>query len=283
VVVRVTCPECGHSNHPDAPRCDACGVVAAPAVPVARPPAGTFARPVVIHVRHPEGEPPRVTLSYLGLGAVAALVFTLTPLLKYMGWFLASLVHEMGHCAAAWAVGCPAFPAIRLDGHAAAVHGDQSTIFALGIWVGLGFFTWRRRDNRSVLVAGGAATLVYPLLAFTGVREWIFLLAGHLGELAIAGVFFWRAFVGGFTRSRAERVAYAACAWYLLAANIWLSGGLLFDEGVRQWYRGSGSFGLVNDYLRLAGSLHVGLSAVAFTMLLVSLAVLPLAWRLSRR
>ena len=34
---------------------------------------------------------------YLGLGLVTAPIFALTPLLGFMGWFLASLVHEMGH------------------------------------------------------------------------------------------------------------------------------------------------------------------------------------------
>lgn len=258
---RTTCPACGHGNHPDAPRCDACGR------PAALPP-----KPPLLVRR--EDRP----LVYLGLGAVAAVAFTLTPLLKYMGWFLASLVHEAGHCAAAWAVGCPSIPAIRLDGHAAAVHGDQSKVFAACVLVALGIYAWRKRS-----IPLGALALLYPLLAFTGARDWVFLLAGHLSELAIGGVFFWRALVGGFTETRAERVAYAACAWYLVIANIWLAGGLIFSEGVRQWYRGSGSFGLTNDYLRLANSLHVGVGVVAFFMLLVSLAALPVAWRFALR
>jgi hypothetical protein len=214
----------------------------------------------------------------LAIGVAGALVFTLTPLLKYMGWFLASLVHEAGHCLAAWVAGCPSFPAIRLDGHAAAVHGDQSTIFALGVMAGLGYLAYRRRS-----IPIGVGALLYPAVAFTGARDCVFLVAGHLTEIAIGGVFFWRALVGGFTSSRAERAAYAACAWYLVGANVWLAGGLLFSESVRTWYRGSGSFGLVNDYLRLAGLLHVGLGFVAFVMLALSLAALPVAWRLAKR
>jgi hypothetical protein len=217
-------------------------------------------------------------LVYLGIGAVAALAFTVTPLLKYMGWFLASLVHETGHAAAAWAMGCPAIPAIRLDGHAAAVHGEQSKIFAACVLVALGIYAWRRRSKLL-----GALAIVYPLLAFTGVRDGLFLLAGHLSEIAFGGVFFWRALVGGFTQSRAERAAYAACAWYFVVSNVWLAGGLIFSESVRAWYRGSGSFGLENDYLRLAKSLHVGVGAVAFFMLLVALATLPVAWRFALR
>ena len=217
-------------------------------------------------------------LVYLGIGAVAAIAFTLTPLLKYMGWFLASLCHEAGHAAAAWAMGCPAVPAIRLDGHAAAVHGEQSRIFATCVLIAIAIYAWRMRSK-----ALGAVALAYPVFAFTGVRDAFFLLAGHLSEIAFAGVFFWRALVGGFTQTRAERVAYGACAWYLVLGNIWLAGGLIFSDSVRAWYRGSGSFGLENDYLRLAKSLHVGVGVVAFFMLLVALAALPVAWRFALR
>jgi len=260
---RIACPECGHRNHPDAPRCDACGLPSAAALPP-EPPG------IVRHEDNP--------LVYLGIGLVAAIAFTLTPVLRFMGWLLSSLVHETGHCAAAWAAGCPAIPAIRLDGHAAAVHGEQSTVFALGVLLGLGYFAWRKR---SVLL--GALALLYPLLAFTGLRDVIFLLAGHLSEIAFGGVFFWRALVGGFTQSRPERALYATCAWYLVLSNVWLSGGLMFSEGMRQWYHGSGSFGLTNDYLVLARSLQTGLGTIAFPMLLVALAALPVAWRFALR
>jgi len=258
---RKTCPACGHANHADAPRCDKC----------ARPSAVLPPRPPVIA----RADRPLV---YLGIGAVAAIAFTLTPLLKYMGWFLAALVHEAGHAAAAWAMGCPAIPAIRLDGHAAAVHGEQSRIFAACVLVALAICAWRRRSKALAAIAA-----LYPLFAFTGVRDGFFLLAGHLSEIAFGGVFFWRALVGGFTQTRAERVAYGACAWYLVLGNVWLSGGLMFSESVRVWYRGSGSFGLTNDYLMLARSLHVGVGVVAFVMLLVALASLPVAWRFAAR
>jgi hypothetical protein len=259
---RIPCTACGHRNHPDAPRCDACGTPNQ-----ALPPA-----PPLIEAR--EDSP----LVYLGLGAVLALAFTLTPLLRYMGWFLSSLVHETGHCAAAWAVGCPSIPAIRISGEAAAVHGEQSTIFALGVLVGIAYCAWRKRS-----IPLGAVALLYPLVAFTGLRDAFFLLAGHLGEIAFGGIFLWRALVGGFTHSRPERVTYATCAWYLIASNVWLAGGLMFSESVRQWYGRSGSFGLVNDYLRLAKSWHMGVGAVAFFMLLVAIASVPVAWRFALR
>jgi len=65
---------------------------------------------------------------YLAAGLATAPLLAATPLLRTMGWFLASLTHETGHAATAWFFGMPAVPAIRLDGHAAAVHGGQVTV-----------------------------------------------------------------------------------------------------------------------------------------------------------
>ena len=52
-------------------------------------------------------------MAKLGMGALLAPVFSLTPILQYMGWFLGSLCHEIGHSVVAWVFGMPAFPAIR--------------------------------------------------------------------------------------------------------------------------------------------------------------------------
>src|SRR3954469_8377582 len=90
----------------------------------------THARPRLVASRpihHQRFEP---WLS-LGIGLVTAPVFAWTPILQYMGWFLASLVHEMGHAAFAWFCGMPAVPAISIAGYAAAVHSDQSMFLAL--------------------------------------------------------------------------------------------------------------------------------------------------------
>jgi len=284
--VRAPCPECGHRNSEQSLVCDLCGEV------LRRPPAAPSRAPraTVVHVRHEErapfGEPLSTTLRYVALGVALAPVFTFTPILRYMGWFLSSLVHEMGHCAVAWAAGCPAFPAIRIDGHAAAVHSERVPFLCLvflGILCWLAWNAWRHRQGRGRLLLFGGAALFYPLFAFTGLRELFFLLGGHLGELAFAGVFLWRGLVGGFTETRSERVAYLTVGSYLVGNNLWLSGGLIFDEGVRAWYRGSGSFGLTNDYLRVSHEvLGAGLGAVAFGMLLVTLAVPVLVWLLAR-
>ncbi len=215
---------------------------------------------------------------FLLIGLVLAPVFSLTPLLQYMGWFLGSLTHEMGHTAVAWAAGCPAFPAIRLDGHAAAIHQAQSLPLALAVWCGLGYLAWQRRGAWFALPA------VYPLFAFTGLREFFFLCGGHLGELTFAAIFFWRALVGGYTDSASERAAHATVAWFLFFRNLFLSGGLLLSEAARAAYAANGSFGLRNDYIRIADDLlGVDLGVVAFFSLVLVLLVPAAAWFIAER
>ena len=229
-------------------------------------------------------EPLRVPLAYLGLGLLFAPVFTFTPLLRYMGWFLASLVHETGHCAFSWLAGSWSFPAISLAGHAMASHGPQSVALCFVIWAILGTTAWQLRHRRGWLIGLGAATLVYPLFAFTDLKETVFLVGGHVGELIFAGIFLWRAIVGGFTESRAERALYAMLGFFLIGQNLWLAGGLMWSAEVQEWYAGSGSFGLTNDYIRLARDvLRVELSAVAGMMFLAALTVLPASWFAARR
>ncbi len=217
-------------------------------------------------------------------GAALAPVLTFTPVLRYAGWFLGSLFHETGHAAAGWALGCAAYPAIRLDGHAAAVHAEWSAGIALLVTAALAALAWRQRGHRVRCGMLVAAALAQVLLAFTSAREAVFLAAGHLGEIAFAVFFLARGIAGGFTESLAERVAHAALSAYLLGRNLWLSGGLLWSEDVRVWYEDSGSFGLVNDYARLAGECFgVPLATVAAGSFVVAVAAVPAAVLLGRR
>jgi hypothetical protein len=202
-----------------------------------------------------------------------------------MGWFLSALPHEMGHSIFSCYVGMPAYPAISLQGHAAAIHQPQVLVLALLIWAGLGWATWALRRHRVARVFVGLAVLTYPMLAFMHTpRELMHLLGGHLGELAFATVCFWRTLSGGFTKSRAERGLYAILGWHLLCQNLWMCWGLINDAGARAAYRGNGSFGLTNDYIRVAEDvLSWSLPSVATLMFVVSLCVLPLSvllWRL---
>jgi hypothetical protein len=218
----------------------------------------------------------------VGLALAAALLWV--PALRFMGWLLGSLFHETGHVAFAWFVGCPAFPAISLTGHAAAFHQEQQGAVLLLVGGGLvGLAVQAARSGRLRGLAFGALAAWVPAAFLTPVREVGFLLSGHLGELAFAGVFLWRARTGRAIETEGERPLYAALGAYLVARNALLCFGLAFVPAARDAYRSNGSFGLENDYVRVAGDwLHVPLPVVAVFMLVLSLAVVPLAWAASR-
>lgn len=237
------CPRCGRAATTDDLACALCGeVLRRPRVDAPAPSA-----------TRPTGRAPlRGRWTVLGVGVLLAPVLTLTPVLRYMGWFLGSLCHETGHAAAAWAVGCPAFPAIRLDGHAAAVHREQQPLLVALALAGLLAFAWRARRHPARLTLAAALLAAYPIVALTPVREGLFLLAGHLGELAFASVFVVRGLDGGFSGSFAERCAHAGVAAYLVLRNARLAFGLLTSDAAREAYEASGSFGLVNDLLRFS-------------------------------
>ena len=72
--------------------------------------------------------------------------------------------------------------------------------------------------------------------------------------------------------------------WYFVGKNAVLAAGLLFSDQARATYDSNGSFGLENDYIRLARDvLHVPLSAVAGGMLLAAGAAVVAAVLLGRR
>ena len=287
LAVGQACPACGRENADGALVCALCGEllrrVQAVQPPIPEPqsaPAQPFA-PV-----EPASDP-REPWIYLGIGAITAPAFALTPLLGFMGWFLASLVHEMGHAAVAWILGMPAVPAISLEGHAAAVHSEPSLPLALLVWGGLAAAAWRLIAGRPRWIALAAVVVLYPALAFTRAGECLHLLAGHGGELAFATLALWKALDGGFTESRVERGLYGTVGWHLLGKNVILCGGLLFSSSSREAYAENGSFGLTNDMIRVAEDvLGWRLQSVALLVLVASLGVVPAAlalWRVSSR
>ena len=224
---------------------------------------------------------------YLGIGLLTAPLFGLTPLVRLMGWFLGALTHEMGHALVAWCFGMPAFPAISLTAEAAAIHGEQVMLFVLLIWGAGCYGAWRIPHKGLRFTMLPVAAVLYPLFAFTGLKELLFLVGGHVGELVFGAVCLHRCLHGGFSESRLERGLYGTVGWFLIGSNVLLAGGLMFSASRKALYASNGSFGLKNDYLRLAEDvLGMPLEAIACGMGLVAL-VTPLvafvAWRLSER
>jgi hypothetical protein len=294
-VLAHTCPHCGRPAEELSLTCGLCGNVLRRereqrlGSPGAAPVAGGESAAQSFSFRTGEAAEPESSRAklepwlYLGIGLASAPVFAWTPILQYMGWFLASLVHEMGHAGFAWLCGMPAVPAISLGGHAAAVHGEQSVLLALLIAAGIGTAAWQALAGRARWIALASVAALYPLVAFSGAKELLHLLAGHGAEIAFATLCLWKALDGGFTNSRLERALHGTLGWYLLGKNASLCWGLMHSARARSHYRTNGSFGLTNDYIRVAEDvLGCRLPTVAFGMLALCVLVFPAAWALWR-
>lgn len=291
------CPRCGTVNGEDRFSCRLCSEMLRKR-PAEVPHESLFAPGTTTRSPVPEARPHMVVAengaggmsittegyAYAGIGLALATVIHFVPILGFFNWFLSALFHETGHCVFAWAMGQPAFPAISLGGHAAAVHQGQSLFLTLAICAGLGFAAWKTRGHRGRFICLTTLAILQPMLAFSGAKDVLFLLGGHLGELAFGAIFLWRAFTGGFTANKLERVLYGTLACHLIGENVMLCGGLLFSQAARLEYAGNGSFGLTNDFLRLANDqLGVSLGTVAFGMLVVSLLTIPVACWMGHR
>jgi hypothetical protein len=300
----IDCPACGHPAADEALSCSMCGEVlrrepttapgpqtgrgldaaglpvASSSPPPGRPGFGRVADEPEITVEVPRriaGLPE--PLFWFLAGVPLALLFASGPFMRSYAWFLGALFHEFGHTLAGLAFGLPSFPAISLRGHAVTVHQDQVLVMVWAILATLGYGAWHFRARRGVAIPLGVAAAIYPLIAFTGAKEFVFVVAGHCGELAFAWLCLFRAFAGmEFRWGAVERGAYSAVGWLFVGSNVGLCWGLATSAVARDDYSGSGSFGLTNDYIRVAEDvLGWSLPGVAWLMLLVSLLPVPLA------
>ena len=81
--------------------------------------------------------------------------------------FFGMWLHELGHAAAAWMCGFPAFPGPWLT----AIGAERSYFFALMLAAGLGSLVWRGKESEDrVLMAGGIAGLVLLFIGTLGLK-----------------------------------------------------------------------------------------------------------------
>lgn len=232
----------------------------------------------------PPSEPAWAPWLFLGAGALGAALASFLPLAAYMGHFVSALTHEMGHCAVGFLFGYPSIPAISLAGEAVSVHHGRSWFVLAVVWSALAFGATRVRAGGPRVAALAGVALVYPALAFTQARELLFLAGGHLGELAFATLALWRALTGGFTESSGERALYGVLGWALVAHNVRLAFGLATSAVARAEYHANVSFGVPNDYVRIAGEVFgCSLASVGAVMTALGVAALPSALWLARR
>ena len=185
--IATTCPRCGRRLDGSELACSMCGQLlrkeARPAIETdrsgTRPESANATSPTrthaIVRVEHEQRihDAPEAAWQpwlYLAIGLVTAPVFGFTPILQFMGWFLASLVHEMGHATVAWLCGMPAMPAISLAGHAAAVHQEQSKFLLALVVLGLATLAWKFLAGAWRWVAIGIVATVLPAVALTEAR-----------------------------------------------------------------------------------------------------------------
>ncbi|MBK8596662.1 MAG: hypothetical protein IPP07_10360 [Holophagales bacterium] len=215
--------------------------------------------------------------------ALRALAVAFVPSIL-LGWFfpfrvmgegISFLIHELGHTLVAWFFGCSAMPAIVMT-----IVFEQSRVFAALVWGGLVFLAVKYRRAPRWNVGLAVLAVLYPLVAFTQAYVAAFDLGGHLAEVAFATWAFHRAVRG--ERPEWERPVWAFFAFYLVARNVKLFGGVALSAAARTDYLTIAITGQ-NDLVKLAERTGVALTALAamtaIVFLVVPLGVLALALR----
>ena len=213
----------------------------------------------------PDAAEARRAWLFLGLGLLALPLQSL-PFVRGATGILSAIAHELGHTAAGWLSGCASIPRLAPGHYADTLIGQQSPILAFALCAVVAritWFAWRPERSTSVKVVVTTLAVVYPLVIFTGLREVVFLWAGHGFEVVFAGICFWRAYTGGYTESTAERGAYSVCGWALLSMNLTLFLGLIYSLETRAVYLAGSPSGWPNDLVRVASAWGMSLGTVA--------------------
>lgn len=225
----------------------------------------------------------------LGFGLVAAIVVYWLPFTRFVFSALVTLFHELGHAVAGWLMGYPSVPAFDLVyGGGLTSHGEFQRAIAVAIALGFAYLGWLFRENRKSMAIIGTVFLVW---LFFVTREWrreiVFASAGHLGELILAGIFFYKALAGtGWRAPEIERPLGAFVAFFVQMHTMLFAWRLLRDPSFFDWYREGKGGALMNDLELIALNLQIwlgltpGIQGVARALLVFSIVptVVALIW-----
>lgn len=293
IIAGMPCPKCGFENAEHAPECARCGVIFAkltretPHVPEYVPPY------VVEEERVSDGRMGREELKILGAGLAAAILVYTIPFTRYVFSLLVTLFHEFGHAVMGWLMGYPSIPAFDfVYGGGLTHHGAFQLAIALAIAAGFGWLGWLFRQNRKALAIVGVVFLVWLFLV---TKEWrrelAFAMAGHLSELILAGIFFYKALAGvGWRNPGVERPLGAFAAFFVQIHSMLFALRLVRDPAFLDWYREGKGGALMNDLDRVAADLNIYLgwnpeiAGVAKMLLVFSLVPMAVAlvWHFER-
>jgi hypothetical protein len=263
-----SCPKCGFEQAEGLEACELCGVIFAkipaelPGAPSPAAAAGPSAAPASDVL--PTAAPHLSTydLALLGGGLLAAILLSALPFTRFVLSALVTLLHELGHAAVAWALGCPAVPAFDLV-YGGGVTYHQSFEPPLAVLVG-GLFVaagwWLRRRPRAV-VAVAILGLVWLLIVVSPWRRSVAIsAAGHAAEMLFAGLFLWMALSGvGWRSPEVERPLGSFVAFFVSLHTLAFASRLRSDDAyLAEYLRGKGG-ALMNDLEHVALDLKIWL------------------------
>lgn len=153
----------------------------------------------------------------LGIGTVlGALLIAFFPTISFLLHPLITIVHELGHAAAAWAFGCPAIPAFDFNyGGGVTAKTDRQLPLLILIYVILGLGCYFFRKNRLTVALLVGLIILHIACVLTTMDEFLFSFMGHGTELIIAGVFIYRAISGSSIIHQVERPLYATLGMFM--------------------------------------------------------------------
>jgi hypothetical protein len=210
---------------------------------------------------HVETDPPEAPpWKLVAAGAIAAAGAHLVPPVAFLLRPLVTLLHELGHAATAWLLGCPAVPAFDFVYGGGVTH-HQYFKLPLGIligavWVWLGWTF--RRNPRTLALIGLAAAVWLIAISSEWRREVVIASMGHGGELILAAILLYMALAGvGWRMPEIERPLGAFAAFFVQFQTMGFAWRLRHDDAFLAWYRDGKGGAMMNDLEVMALDLRI--------------------------
>lgn len=253
------CPKCGQTAAFGALECERCGVIFAKATHGRTP----MPRPrIVEEERIGDGRIGRSELKIMGFGLVAAIAIYALPFTRFMFSAIVTLFHEFGHAVAGWLFGHVSIPAFDfVYGGGLTHYGAFRLPIAVAVACGFAYLAWLFRENRK---SAGIVAALFLIWLFFVTREWrreiAMASAGHLAELILAAILFYKALAGvGWRAPEVERPLGAFVAFFVQIHSTLFAWRLFHDPKFLGWYREGKGGALMNDLEVIALDLQIWL------------------------
>jgi hypothetical protein len=219
----------------------------------------------------------------LAIGFAIAAVMQLFPMTAFLFHPLMTIIHEIGHAAAAWSFGYPAVPGFDFgEGGGATATFDRSVPVTIGVYCLVGWAIWRTRRHLPTVGVILGLTAIHAWLNATPRHEAWMIIMGHGMEPVFAAVFLYRAMTGTTLLQADERPAYAMIGFLMMFDRLSFFYKLTSDADFLAWYNEGKSYA-DNDLVRVGWTFwHTTVQHLAQVFLVIWLCV-PLIARLFYR